>query len=130
MKDYEILLICIAAICVVLFLISIIFSKTIRPINILKVDNQATLLAREQIKQRKEDELKEKEEKKLKEAKEEQKRDEKARQLLKEANKRKLAEIALLEGKDVCMNCYAIEPRRCYCGTCTACYGYCYMCDD
>jgi predicted Holliday junction resolvase-like endonuclease len=129
MKDYEILLICIAAICIALFVIPIIFSKPIKPIQILKIDKNAQTLVREQIRRGKEDECKEKEKKKLEEAKEEQEKNKKAEQLLEEANKRALAEAALLEGKDVCMNCYTIEPKRCYCGHC-ACYGYCYLCDD
>lgn len=127
MKDYEILLICIAAVCVVLFSISIIFSKPIRPINILKVDNQTTLLAREQIRKREEEKRLAEEKRQLEEKR---KRNEEIWRILEETNRRKLAEAALLEGKDVCMNCYAIEPRRCYCGHCTNCYGCCSICDD
>jgi len=42
------------------------------------------------------------------------------------------AERAADEGKDVCMDCYAIEPYRCSCGACLACEtsygGMCYSC--
>lgn len=126
MKDYEILLMCIAAALLVILIISMLSSKPIRPLQILQVDNEAKLLAREQIRKEQEEEREAEEKKKLKE---EQERDKRIELLLEEANKRKLAEAALLEGKDVCMNCYTVEPRRCYCGHC-ACCGYCYLCDD
>jgi len=43
------------------------------------------------------------------------------------------AKQAESEGKDVCPNCYTIEPDRCHCGNCLTChsgsYGECDQCD-
>jgi flagellar biosynthesis/type III secretory pathway M-ring protein FliF/YscJ len=130
MKDYEILLVYLAVIGIILFIILRIFFKPVRPIETLQVEQsnkEAQLLAREQIRRKKEIERKAEEKRQLKEKLEINRNEER---LSEEANKRELAEAALLEGKDVCLNCYTIEPRRCYCGHCTACYGYCYICDD
>ncbi|QQG52979.1 MAG: hypothetical protein HY931_01965 [Candidatus Falkowbacteria bacterium] len=73
---------------------------------------------------------KEREAEEKRQLKEKQERDKKIGLMLEETKRRKLAEAALLEDRDVCMNCYTVEPKRCYCGHCTACYGCCSICDD
>lgn len=40
-----------------------------------------------------------------------------------EKEKIRQATKAKIQGKDVCPNCYTIEPGRCHCGNCTTCYG-------